>query len=99
MKNMIRFGLALFVVACVETNPMGQQGDVLQFDIAAHTVDCVGVTVMKCLVVNGEWFYDDIEGYSHQEGTAQSICVRRTKRPEPIPQDVGIYVYQKVNCT
>ena len=44
-------------------------------DIAPNTVDCFGVGPMKCLVVDGELFYGQIQGYNHTEGLGTNICV------------------------
>ena len=54
---------------------------------------------MRCLVVNGEYFYDDIQGYSHQEGIGQTLRVERTQICNPAvlnscPQDTGIFRYR-----
>jgi hypothetical protein len=68
------------------------------FDIAADRADCVGVAPMKCLVVNGEYFYDGIEGYTHVDGQAARICVAKTPRPEPLPMDAGAFTYKRVDC-
>lgn len=70
----------------------------LEFDIAAGTEPCVGVAPMRCLVINGDFFYENIVGYQHIEGQAAKICVLRTKRPEPIPADLGAFVFTRVPC-
>ena len=72
-----------------------EQGDILTFQIAPYTQDCVGVAPMKCLVVNNELFYDEIQGFQHQQGTEYIIKVQRTKR-ENTPADAGAYIYQLV---
>ena len=73
-----------------------EQGNVLTFQIAPYTQDCVGVAPMKCLVVNNELFYDDITGFEHQEGTEYILKVRRTDREE-IPADASAYLYELVD--
>lgn len=91
-------------VDAVESNP---PTDTLQavFQIAADTVPCtqgglIGQAVQaRCLVVNGETFYDGIEGYDHQEGVGRTIKIERTQICDPAvfnscPQDIGsIYRY------
>ena len=67
--------------------------------IGPEPVDCVGVGRTQCLVVNGELFYDDIEGFEHQYGRYYKIIAERTLRfgtddPERIPQDASIYRYE-----
>lgn len=87
----------------VESTP----SDTLQavFQIAADTVPCtqgglIGQSEqMRCLVVNGETFYDSIEGYDHQEGVGRTLKIERTQICDPevfnsCPQDIGsIYRY------
>lgn len=72
-----------------------EQGDILTFQIAPYTQDCVGVAPMKCLVVNNELFYDNIQGFEYQQGTEYTIKVRRTKR-ENTPADASAYIYELV---
>ena len=67
------------------------------FDIDAHTVPCEAVAPMRCLVVNGEYFYDVIDGYRHIEGQPARIYVERTERPEPVPADVGAFLYRRID--
>ena len=70
---------------------------VILFDIEANPVPCEGLVPMRCLVVNGEYFYDVIDGYRHVEGRPARIYVERSKRPEPVPADVGDFVYRRVD--
>ena len=70
---------------------------VILFVIEAHTVPCEGLVPRRCLVVNGEYFYDVIDGYRHVEGRPARIYVERRKRPEPVPADVGDFVYRRVD--
>ena len=51
---------------------------------------------MRCLVVNGEYFYDVIDGYRHIEGQPARIYVERTERPEPVPADAGGFLYRRI---
>ena len=74
------------------------EGEKLVFEIDANTAPCVGVSPMRCLVVNGEYFYESIAGYRHTEGTATKICVLRSKRTEPVPADLGAFSYTRVPC-
>lgn len=79
-----------------ESTNADQQGDILTFQIEPYLEDCVGVAPQKCMVVNNELFYDQIEGFEYQEGTEYTITVRQVTREEPVPQDVGIYTYELV---
>ena len=101
-------GAALACSACTPMAGNGDGGDAVSsgstegeievFDIAAQTQPCVGVGPMQCLVVNGEFFYNSIEGYTHVEGEAARICVAKTRRPDPVPADAGLYLYRAVPC-
>ncbi len=104
---MMRFFGALALIACASCtteNDAGDElsnagtGDIEVFNIAANTAECVGVAPMRCLVVNGDLFYDDIEGYDHVEGESARICVFRTSRPEPIPADASAFEYTRTSC-
>lgn len=75
--------------------PNIQEADLLTFNIAPYKQDCVGVAPMKCLVVNGELFYDSIEGFEFEEGTEYELLVARTER-EKVPADASIYQYRRV---
>ena len=71
--------------------------EVILFDIDAHAVPCEAVAPMRCLVVNGEYFYGVIDGYRHIEGQPARIYVARTERPEPVPADVGAFLYRRID--
>ena len=87
-----------------ENNKASNTSQVI-FQIAANTVYCttggpVAPSVnTKCLVVNGEIFYDAIDGYDHQEGVGRAVKIARTQFCDPdvynsCPQDiVNIYDY------
>ncbi len=76
-------------------NANSENSTLLTFDIAAEKADCVGVGPMKCLVVNGELFYDSIEGFDFKEGVEYTILVERTAK-ENVPADAGAYAYRRV---
>ena len=76
------------------------------FQIAAGTTPCTKGSLVSqsantnCLIVNGETFYDDIDGYDHQEGVGRIVKIARTQVCDPdvfnsCPQDIGsIYSYR-----
>lgn len=88
----------MLLTACFQEEETISTDNVEKFSIAANKVACEGVAPMQCLVVNGKYFYDYIKGYEHIEGQSAEICVNVIKRPEPIPADVGIYEYHRVDC-
>lgn len=79
--------------------PGVERGKTETFDISAETVECVRVGPMRCLIVSGELFYDQIEGYDHVEGQSAVICVSKASRPEPIPADASAIEYRRVACS
>ncbi len=69
--------------------------------VGPKTVACQGFHPVnqQCLIVNGEYFYEDIEGFEHQPGVTSTIEVERRQICDPnvfndCPQDVGIYRYR-----
>jgi hypothetical protein len=100
---MIRIALlALLGAVGASLGPCGVSGDaeeVLLLEIAAHTVECVGVEPRRCLLVRrdgqGAWtmFYDAIEGFTHEEGYRYRVEVARRRVPDP-PADGSSYAYR-----
>ena len=45
--------------------------------IGPELEDCVGVAPMRCMVVDGGLFYDEIEGFEHEEGYRYRIRMER----------------------
>lgn len=68
----------------------------LTFKIDAQKRACTGVAPQQCLVVNGELFYDQIEGFDFKEGFVAEISVERTLAfPNGIvPADASKYRYK-----
>lgn len=69
--------------------------------IGPEIVDCIGTFPQKCLIVNGELFYDSIEGFNHESGYIYELEIKRIKRCNPkilsdCLQDIGIYQYSLV---
>lgn len=74
----------------------GFGGDVMEFSVGPERVACVGAAPMECLVVDGELFYDEIEGFEFEEGYRYRVEVERYERwpGEEPPQDAGRYGYR-----
>ncbi|WP_052245155.1 DUF4377 domain-containing protein [Halocynthiibacter namhaensis] len=70
----------------------------MQVAVAPQRVDCHGMMPMKCLVVDGELFYDGIEDFTHIAGTTYQLEVEKSPRAAPgeILHDVGYYRYRLV---
>lgn len=72
-----------------------EDNQLLTFVIGPQKVDCVGEAPMECLVVNGEYFYDPIEGFEFEEGYDYELLVKRSER-EHVPADASAYTYRLV---
>ena len=72
------------------------EGSLETFVIDSELVDCVGVGPMKCMVVNGNNFYDKIEGFEFEPGFEYTLKVSVTEKSEPIPADSSKYEYTLV---
>ena len=71
---------------------------VVEVVIEAELVDCVGVAPMRCMVVDGGLFYDEIEGFEHEAGFRYRIRMERYDPwggDEP-PADASAYGYRLV---
>lgn len=86
----------------VEDIRVGNKGDTrnLVLRIESQDSECTGAHgSRRCLVANGELFYDDIVGFIHTPGQVAIIEVERTQICDPkaaqdCPQDRGIYRYK-----
>jgi hypothetical protein len=106
-RAVIRWLPAIVAVGCVAPpdSPGGATSDspdsVVTMDVAAHTVECVGEAVQRCLLVrrDGEsrWtrFYGTIEGFTHEEGYEFRIQVDRREVANP-PADASAFEYRLV---
>ena len=72
-----------------------ESADILTFNIEPYKKDCVGVAPMECFVINGEFFYNLIEGFNFKEGIEYQITVARTERKN-VPADASRYIYRLV---
>ena len=75
------------------------EGEILEVVVGPERVECVGVAPMQCLVVDGEWFYEEIDGFEHQKGYVYRLKIEQydawpdTEEP---PQDAGRYGYRLI---
>ena len=67
--------------------------------VAPHRAECVGVAPMECLVVDGELFYGEIEGFQHEAGYVYRLRIERydpwPDMEEP-PADASEYGYRLI---
>jgi len=72
--------------------------NIVVFEVASNLVDCVGSMPMKCMVVNGEYFYGKISGFDYQEGYQYKLKVEKTEVRKgaygDMPQDIGVYKFK-----
>ncbi len=71
----------------------------LESTVGPQLVDCVGIAPQKCLVVDGLYFYDSIEGFEFEPGYTYRILMERYDRwprMEEPPQDASRYGYQLI---
>ena len=87
--------LALAIAACtVDVS----RSEALEVEVGPDLVDCVGVAPMKCMVVDGKFFYDRIEGFDFEEGYDYRLRIERYEAypgREP-PQDASMYGYRLI---
>ena len=106
------FSLAL-LSACLALAACGADGDgdapdesadadagvVMVATVGPELLDCVGAAPMKCLEVDGEFFYDEIEGFDYEEGYTYRLRIERYDafpgQAEP-PQDASRYGYRLI---
>lgn len=87
----------------IKDTKVGLKGErkVMRFQVEPKTVICQGLHPVdqKCLVMNGEYFYQQIDGYNHKEGQGRILSVERLqicnpKKDNDCLQDASIYQYK-----
>ena len=72
---------------------------VMEVTVGPRLLDCVGVGPRKCLEVNGQFFYEGIDGFKHEEGYTYRLKIERYDafpgEKEP-PQDASRYGYRLI---
>lgn len=111
----IALSISIFAVACAsedmseEANtpvlpdtvqPTRAPGaEVMEVSVGPQLESCVGSYPMMCMVVDGDLFYDDIEGFTFEAGYEYELRIERYDRwpdtDEP-PQDAGKYGYRLI---
>ena len=87
--------------ASTEAPPPASEPDgmILEVTVGPEREDCVGVAPMRCLVVDGELFYESIEGFEHEKGYEYRLQIERYDawpgQAEP-PQDASRYGYRLI---
>ena len=89
---------ACLAVAACSGGSGGSAGTVLEVTVGPELLDCVGVAEMKCMEVDGEYFYESIDGFDHEEGYTYRLKIERFEAfpgQEP-PQDASMYGYRLI---
>ena len=111
----IALSISIFAVACgnedmgEETNipvlpetvqPTLSAGvEVLEVSVGPQLESCVGSYPMMCMVVDGDLFYDDIEGFTFEAGYEYELRIEQYDRwpdTDKPPQDAGKYGYRLI---
>ena len=85
----------MIAVACV----FSDDSTTLVVIVGPELKDCVGAGPMKCLEVNGELFYETIEGFDFEEGFIYRLEIERYNawpHGEEPPQDASMYGYRLI---
>lgn len=101
--------IALLLVACnavdghvtSKKTPPVSTTSLETLSIAPYKQKCTGLVEQKCLVVNGDLFYETIKGFRFEAGYHYTIQINKQQIcnpniPNDCPQDVGIYRYKLV---
>lgn len=73
--------------------------EALAFYVASYTEPCVGMYLQQCMLVKEHpedawsFFYDSIDGFSHEEGYTYRLRVARARIANP-PADASSYLYR-----
>ncbi len=85
----------------IDENPIPGDGIELTVNVGPEEVPCEGVGPQACLMVDGQLFYDGINGFTHEEGFTYRLKIKRTLAfgtddPNEIPADASLYSYELV---
>ncbi len=72
------------------------QSEIITIKVAAQKRECMGVGPMECLVVDGNNWYSDIEGFEFEAGFEYELKIEKNPRPEPIPADANAFTYKLI---
>lgn len=90
--------IAVFA-ACTLTGP--DPDEVLILEIGPTRVECMGAFPQQCLLVRSDssedwsYFYDPIEGFTHEEGFLYRVEVLRSRVRNP-PADGSSFAYRLI---
>ena len=77
----------------------GAASETMELTVGPARKECYGPFQRMCLVVDGQFFYEEIDGFTHEPGYEYRLRVERYDafpgQPEP-PQDAGRYGYRLI---
>ena len=79
------------------TQPTAPNGSVQEVVVGPEQVECTGSAPQLCLIIDGELFYDEIEGFEYEAGYIYRLRIEEYDRwpgQTEIPQDAGRYGYR-----
>ncbi|OYD23893.1 DUF4377 domain-containing protein [Oceanimonas baumannii] len=99
MKKSFAVLLTVLLAGCSageQQDSMSAGTEVMTVTVGPQQADCVGVGPMKCLVVDGQLFYDRISGFEFEPGYQQTLQIERRQRftPDNAPADASLYQYR-----
>lgn len=100
-KALLIVAYAVLPLACQISIGENTYEEILTLEIARNSVPCVGEMTGMCIQVRTpgetEWrkFYDPIEGFRHEEGTAYVLEVGRREVEDP-PADGSAFRYRLI---
>ena len=71
------------------------ESSLLTFNVGPERMTCTGEMEMECLIVNGEYFYDEIAGFEFEPGFEYVLRVERISK-DNVPMDASSYEYNLV---
>ena len=99
-KGLITIAAVLALVAAACTVRFStSESETLEVVVGPELVNCVGVGPMKCMVVDGNFFYSQVEGFDYEEGYVYRLRIEQYDawpgQKEP-PQDASMYGYRLI---
>jgi hypothetical protein len=66
--------------------------------VEPQRANCFGVAPMRCLIVNNELFYEDIQGFDFVTGNRYQLLIERQQAytKENTPADASLYQYKLI---
>ena len=98
-RTVIILSLVFFSAAGCQL--LTEPADTLVLYVGPDQVPCEGLVPQRCLLIrtspDAEWsyWYDGIEGFTHDDGFSYQLLVRRRKVENP-PQDASSILYRLI---